>query len=190
MLYGGRVSKADPRTEAYGSTDEAISALGAARALVSDRARHAIILRLQSELFTVGAELATDAAELANLEKHFLVVTPEFTARVEKEIAELEATVRLPDAFVIPGGTPAGAALDVARTVLRRAERRIVALRGAEIAVSAELLRYVNRLSDLVFMLARAEEGAAIKPLTGRRVARTPAAPARTPPAPRGRSRG
>lgn len=190
LLYGGRVSKADPRTEAYGSVDEAISALGAARSLVADRGRHAIILRLQSELFTVGAELATDTAELANLEKHFLVVNPEFTARVEQEIAELEGSVQLPDAFVIPGGTPSGAALDVARTVLRRAERRIVALRSAEIAVSPELLRYMNRLSDLVFMLARAEEGASIKPLTGRRVARTPDAPARTRPAPRDRSRG
>ncbi|MDQ6691731.1 MAG: cob(I)yrinic acid a,c-diamide adenosyltransferase [Candidatus Dormibacteraeota bacterium] len=189
LLYGGRVSKADPRTEAYGSIDEAISALGAARAVVVDRARHAIILRVQSELFTVGAELATDATEIQNLEKHFLIVSPEFTARVEKEIGDLEATVQLPDAFVIPGGTPSGAALDVARTVLRRAERRIVALRTSDIAVSAELLRYVNRLSDLVFMLARAEEGAAIKPLTGRRAARTPVAPARTRPAPRGRPR-
>ena len=190
LLYGGRVSKADPRTEAYGSIDEAISALGAARAVVTDRARHAIILRLQSELFTVGAELATDSSQSETLEKHFLVISPEFTARVEQEIGELEATVQLPDAFVIPGGTPSGAALDVARTVLRRAERRIVALRAADVAVSLELLRYVNRLSDLVFMLARAEEGAAIKPLTGRRVARTPAEPARTRPAPRGRSRG
>jgi cob(I)alamin adenosyltransferase len=189
LLYGGRVSKADPRTEAYGSIDEAISALGAARAVVVDRARHAIILRIQSELFTVGAELATDATEVQNLEKHFLVVSPEFTARVEKEIDDLESTVQLPDAFVIPGGTPSGAALDVARTVLRRAERRIVALRISNIAVSSELLRYVNRLSDLVFMLARAEEGSAIKPLTGRRAARTPVAPARTRPAPRGRPR-
>jgi cob(I)alamin adenosyltransferase len=189
LLYGGRVSKADPRTEAYGSIDEAISALGAARAVVVDRARHAIILRIQSELFTVGAELATDATEIQNLEKHFLVVSPEFTARVEKEIDELESTVQLPDAFVIPGGTPSGAALDVARTVLRRAERRIVALRTSNIAVSSELLRYVNRLRDLVFMLARAEEGSAIKPLTGRRAARTPVAPARTRPAPRGRPR-
>mgnify|MGYP001474912745 CR=1 FL=1 len=189
LLYGGRVSKADPRTEAYGSIDEAISALGAARALVSDRARHAVILRLQSELFTVGAELATDDSEIENLEKHFLTVGPDFTARVEKEIAELEATVQLPDAFVIPGGTPSGAALDVARTVLRRAERRIVALRASNVQVSAELLRYVNRLSDLVFMLARAEEGAAIKPLTGRRAVRTPPAPARTRLAPRGRPR-
>ncbi len=185
LLYGGRVSKADPRTEAYGTVDEAISALGTARALIRDRARHATVLRIQSELFTVGAELATDAGEVANLQKHFLTVTPDFTARLEAEITALEATVALPDAFVIPGGTMAAAALDVARTVLRRAERRIVSLQQQHFPVSPELLRYVNRLSDLAFMLARAEEGAALKPLTGRRAARTPPAPARSRPAPR-----
>lgn len=190
LLYGGRVSKTDPRTEAYGAVDEAISALGLARAQVKDRGRHATILRLQSELFTVGAELATDAAEYSKLEEHFMVVTPDFTSRIEDEIVDLERRFPLPDAFVIPGGTMAGAALDVARTVLRRAERRIVALQHAGQLRNAELLRYVNRLSDLVFMLARAEEGAAVKPLTGRRSARSSRVPARTPRAPRRRSRG
>jgi cob(I)alamin adenosyltransferase len=190
LLYGGRVSKADPRTEAYGTIDEAISALGLARAAVKDRARHATILRVQSELFTVGAELATDSAEYSTLEKHFQVVTEDFINRVEQEIVDLEKRVPLPDAFVIPGGTPSAAALDLARTVLRRAERRTVALQLGGYAVKPELLRYVNRLSDLLFMLARAEEGTAIKPLTGRRADRTPAARARTRPAPRRRSRG
>ncbi len=189
LLYGGRVLKTDPRTEAYGAVDEAISTLGAARALVKDRGRHAIILRIQSELFTVGAELATDAAEYDKLEDHFMVVTTDFTGRVENEIVELERRVPLPDAFVIPGGTPAAAALDVARAVLRRAERRIVGLQQQGQLSNPEVLRYVNRLSDLLFMLARADEGTAVKPLTGRRAARRPAAPASTPPAPRRRSR-
>ena len=189
LLYGGRVSKTDPRTEAYGTIDEAISALGAARALIKDRGRHATILRLQSELFTVGAELATDPAEYSKLQEHFLIVTPEFTSRVESEIEDLERRIDLPDAFVIPGGTRESAALDVARTILRRAERRIVALQHAGHLQNPEVLRYVNRLSDLLFMLARAEEGSAIKPLTGRRAARTPRAPARTPRAPRRRLR-
>ena len=189
LLYGGRVSKADPRTEAYGTVDEAISALGFARAAVKDRARHATILRVQSELFTVGAELATDPAEYATLQKHFQVVTEDFTSRVEQEIIELERSVPLPDAFVIPGGTPSAAALDVARTVLRRAERRTVALIQRGYPVKPELLRYVNRLSDLLFMLARAEEGTAVKPLTGRRAARTPAQQAHTRPVPRRRLR-
>jgi cob(I)alamin adenosyltransferase len=157
---------------------------------VKDRARHAIILRLQSELFTVGAELATDPAEYGNLEKHFKVVTPDFTGRLETEIAELEQRVALPDAFVIPGGTTPAAALDVARTVMRRAERRIVALQAGGYDVKAELLRYVNRLSDLLFMLARAEEGSTVKPLTGRRAARNPPAPARTRREPTRRLRG
>ena len=190
LLYGGRVSKTDARTEAYGAVDEAISALGAARALITDRNRHAIILRIQSELFTVGAELATDAAEYDKLQQHFMVVTPDFTGRLEAEIAALEQEITLPDAFVIPGGTPAAAALDVARTVTRRAERRIVGLQEAGLLKNPEVLRYVNRLSDLIFMLARAEEGLAVKPLTGRRAVRSPAARARTRPAPRRRARG
>jgi cob(I)alamin adenosyltransferase len=189
LLYGGRVSKADPRTEAYGTIDEAISAIGAARALIADRGRHAIVLRVQSELFTVGAELATDPAEYATLEKHFLTVTDDFTNRVEEEIADLERRVPLPDAFVIPGGTPPAAALDVARTVVRRAERRIIAMQQRGYAVQPGLLRYVNRLSDLIFMLARAEEGSAMQPVTGRRAGRTPPGRARTPPAPKRRLR-
>ena len=189
LLYGGRVKKTDPRTEAYGAIDEAISTLGAARALVTDRGRHAVILRIQSELFTVGAELATDAAEYDKLEQHFMIVTPDFTGRVESEIVDLERRFPLPDAFVIPGGTPAAAALDVARAVLRRAERRIVGLQQGGQLRNPEVLRYANRLSDLLFMLARAEEGTAVKPLMGRRAGRRTAAPARTRPAPRRRSR-
>src|SRR5213080_1363428 len=190
LLYGGRVAKTDPRTEAYGDVDEAISALGAARALINDRGRHAIILRVQSELFTVGAELATDSAEYGTLQRHFKVVTADFTTRCEAEIADLEGRITLPDAFVIPGGTQPAAALDLARAIVRRAERRIVGLQQSGHLLNAEVLRYVNRLSDLLFMLARAEEGTTVKPLTGRRAGRTPAAPARIRRAPTGRLRG
>ena len=181
--------KTDSRTEAYGAIDEAISALGLARAQVRDRGRAAAILRLQEELFTVGAELATDPAEYETLRKHFLVITPAHTGRLEEEVHALEAAVALPDAFVVPGGSVAGASLDLARTVVRRAERRIVALADRAALPNPELLRYVNRLSDLVFMLARAEEGSAQRALRGRRVVRTPAAPDRTPRAPKDRSR-
>ena len=189
LLYGGRVRKTDPRTEAYGEVDEAISALGLARAQVRDRGRAATILRVQEELFTVGAELATDRSEYPSLEKHFLVITPAHTRRLEEEVHALEAAVPLPDAFVVPGGSVGAAALDVARTVVRRAERRIVALKDAGALPNPEVLRYVNRLSDLVFMLARAEEGSAQRALRGRRAVRTPRAPARTPRAPGGRPR-
>ena len=189
LLYGGRVRKTDSRTEAYGAVDEAISALGLARAQVRDRGRAAAILRLQEELFTVGAELATDPAEYETLRKHFLVITPAHTGRLEEEVHALEAAVALPDAFVVPGGSVAGASLDLARTVVRRAERRIVALADRAALPNPELLRYVNRLSDLVFMLARAEEGSAQRALRGRRVVRRPAAPDRIPPARKDRSR-
>src|SRR6202048_2079565 len=155
LLYGGRVAKRDAPPAAYGSVDEAISTLGAARALVKDRGRHAIILRIQSELFTVGAELATVAAEYDKLEQHFMVVTTDFTSRVESEIVDLERRVPLPDAFVIPGGTPAAAALDVARAVLRRAERRIVGPQQGGQLRNPGVLRYTDRLSDLLFMRGR-----------------------------------
>lgn len=169
--------------------DEAISSLGFARALVSDPGHHATILRLQSELFTVGAELATDREEYSKLEQHFATVTAAFTERVEAEITQLEGSVPIPDAFVIPGGTEPAAALDVARTIVRRAERRIVGLQDQGLLQNAELLRYVNRLSDLLFMLARAEEGGAVRPVTGRRVGQPRKEPTRTRPAPTRRAR-
>ena len=158
LLYGGRVSKTDPRTEAYGTVDEAVSTLGMARALSHYPRVREIVERLQRALFTVGAELATDLAEYDKLRKHFSVVTPEMTAALERDIDELDAVVKLPRGFVIPGGSPASAALDVARTTLRRAERRVVALHGAGLVTNPEVLRYLNRASDLTFMLARYED--------------------------------
>jgi cob(I)alamin adenosyltransferase len=189
LLYGGRVSKTDVRTEAYGAVDETISALGLARALTRDDDRRASILRIQRELFTVGAELATDRSQYDTLRKHFQVVTEAMTRQLEHEIGRLEASVPLADAFVIPGGSDAAAALDVARAVCRRAERRIVRVQEAGMLTNAEVLRYVNRLSDLLFMLARAEEGGASTPVTGTRASRTPRAPSRTPRAPSRRLR-
>jgi cob(I)alamin adenosyltransferase len=179
LLYGGRVSKTDARTEAYGAVDETISALGLARALTRNAGRRATILRVQRELFTVGAELATDVSKYDTLRQHFLVVTESMTSQLEDEITRLEASVPLADAFVIPGGTSAAAALDVARTVCRRAERRIVRVQEDGMLRNPEVLRYVNRLSDLVFMLARAEEGRATTPVTGTRATRTTRAPSR-----------
>ncbi len=158
LLYGGRVSKADLRTEAYGCVDEAISALGLARASTNDVRTKAIVLRVQRELFTVGAELATDRKEYPKLQRHFATVTPELTAALEAEITRLEAEVALPRAFIVPGGSVAAAALDLARTMIRTAERRIVRLLEEKKLENPEVLRYMNRLSDLVFMLARYAE--------------------------------
>lgn len=162
LLYGGRVAKDDLHTEAYGSLDEAISALGLARALDdAGGVRAQRILALQRELFTVGAELATDSRERHLLEQHFPTVTAAMVDALEEETHQLEARVPLPQAFVIPGGTPVAAALDIARTLVRRAERGAVTLHRAGGLGNPEVLRYLNRCSDLLFMLAReAEQGA------------------------------
>jgi cob(I)alamin adenosyltransferase len=161
LLYGGRVPKDDLHTEAYGALDEAISALGLARASSGDAAFAARVLELQRELFTVGAELATAKGERHLLEKHFAVVTPAMVDALEAEVHDLESRVPLPKAFVIPGGSVTAAAVDMARTFVRRAERRAVALRRAGELENAEVVRYLNRCSDLLFMLARqAEQGA------------------------------
>ena len=158
LLYGGRVSKANERTEAYGAIDETVSALGLAKALSPCEYVRTHIDRLQRELFTVGAELATDPLEREKLIKHFTVITPEMTVALEHAIDGITAEVKLPPEFIIPGGSPASAAIDVARTALRRAERRAVALYDAGSLDSHELLRYLNRASDFLFMLARYQD--------------------------------
>jgi cob(I)alamin adenosyltransferase len=158
LLYGGRVSKADPRCEAVGTTDEAISALGLARPLAHDPLVRQVIEGVQRELFTVGAELATDASHYHKLREHFDVVTPEMTARIEARIDELTRQVQLPRSFIIPGASAASGALDLARTIVRRAERRTVALQEQKLLANPELLRYLNRVADLLFILARFED--------------------------------
>ncbi len=161
LLYGGRIPKDDLHTEAYGSLDEAISALGLARAQEVDRERAERLLAIQRELFTVGAELATGPGEHAKLERHFATVTPAMVDALDSMLAGLEERVPLPPAFVVPGGSRVGAALDLARTLVRRAERRAVTLRRQGLLDNAEVIRYLNRLSDVLFMLAReAEQGA------------------------------
>lgn len=162
LLYGGRVPKDDLHTEAYGALDEAISALGLARSLCSDAARADRILGLQRDLFTVGAELATAAADRGKLERHFSTVTAAMVDALDAEVARLEESVPLPKGFVIPGGDPVAAALDLGRTFVRRAERRAVSLQRAGEVGNDEVLRYLNRCSDLLFMLAREAEGDAL----------------------------
>lgn len=158
LLYGGRVSKAHARTEAYGTIDEAVSALGLARALSSDERVVSLVLRCQRELFTLGAEMATDPASNDHLVRNFGTVTAEDVRRLEELITTLESEIVLPDSFVIPGDTPAGAALDLARTIIRRCERRAVALREEGLIQNDAILAYLNRLADFVFTLARFEE--------------------------------
>ncbi|TMK31078.1 MAG: cob(I)yrinic acid a,c-diamide adenosyltransferase [Actinobacteria bacterium] len=159
LLYGGRVSKADPATEAYGTTDEAVAVLGLARALSEDAALKGEILGLQRELFVVGADLAANPRERAKLEPEVSLVTVGMVERLEARIDELVAEHPLPKEFIVPGANPVSASLDVARSVIRRAERHVVELRDSGAEVSEALLRYLNRLSDLLFVLARIAAG-------------------------------
>ena len=158
LLFGGRVSKNDQRCEAYGAADQAVSAMGLARALSNDTRVKEVLFSLQHEMFTVGAELATASDQYKHLEDNFAVVNPDMVARLEALIDELEAEIELPDAFIIPGASPASGALDLARSLVRTGERRVVDLRDQGLLVNLDVLRYLNRLSDLLFMLARYED--------------------------------
>jgi cob(I)alamin adenosyltransferase len=159
LLYGGRVPKSDLRTEAYGTTDEAVAALGVARANLGDPALAALVLRLQRELFVAGAELATAAENQGRLTPGATRVTAEMVTAIERLIDDYVERTRMPEEFVVPGETPGSAYLDHARTIVRRAERGAVELAAVEPTTNRELIRYLNRLSDLLFVLARHEEG-------------------------------
>jgi cob(I)alamin adenosyltransferase len=157
LWYGGRVAKTDPRTEAYGSIDEANSALGLARSLCGKGQTdlHQTILSLQRELFVAGAELATAPEAADRLEGGVSRITDGMVDALEPQIDRYMEQVDLPPHFVIPGGTELSAALDLARSAIRRAERRTVELRDADGLAAEAVLRYLNRASDLAFALAR-----------------------------------
>ena len=154
-LFGGpRVRKDDLRVAAYGDVDELNSALGVAREeLLQQADLLARIDALQSELFTLGAELATPDADQAP--KEVPRIGPEHVARLEQEIDRLTGELPEMKNFILPGGSRAGAALHFCRTVCRRAERKAVSLADGS-PVSPQALAYLNRLSDLLFVMARA----------------------------------
>ena len=156
LWYGGRVPKYAGRPEAYGSIDEAASALGAARA-AADRGGelYADILRIQRELFVAGAELATAPEAAERLEPGVSKVTADMVDRLESDIDRYMDRVDLPPKFVIPGGTELSARLDVARTAVRRAERRVAALKDSGDLADEIVITYLNRLSDALFAMAR-----------------------------------
>jgi cob(I)alamin adenosyltransferase len=157
LWYGGRVPKSGGRPEAYGAVDEAASALGLARAAAagSDPELAEVILRIQNELFVCGAELATAPEAAERLEPGVSKVTPEMVDRLETDIDRYMEQVDLPPKFVIPGGTELSARLDVARTAVRRSERRVVDLKASGDLVDDTVLRYLNRASDTLFAMAR-----------------------------------
>jgi cob(I)alamin adenosyltransferase len=159
LLYGGRVDKSDARTEAYGTTDEAVAALGMARVFIADSLLADLVLRLQRDLFVVGAELATATENSHKLRPGSTKVTAEMVADLEEVIDDYVTRIRMPEEFIVPGESRGSSFLDFARTVIRRAERQTVAMDRAGLLSDREAVRYLNRLADLVFVLARYEEG-------------------------------
>jgi cob(I)alamin adenosyltransferase len=164
LLYGSRIPKSDPAAEAYGSVDETVAALGLARAFGESETIRSELLRLQRELFVVGADLATNPDQRTKLKPEISLVTEGMVERLERLIDEEVERNPLPREFIVPGANSTSAALDVARTLARRAERRAVALREAGREVNPDALRYLNRLSDLLFVLARSQAGGSEEP--------------------------
>jgi len=157
LLGSGRVPKYHRRPEAYGTVDEATSALGLARALSTSAELKEIVGKVQSDLYVLMAELAT-APE--NYDKVDFKIKPEDVHRIDAESERLKGQVEIGNRFIIPGDTVVGASLDVARTIVRRAERQVARLYHEGDVKNADALGYLNRLSDLLFILARWEEAA------------------------------
>jgi cob(I)alamin adenosyltransferase len=165
LLYGGRVPKDSVLPAAYGAVDEAQAALGLARAHAERGGElDTLLVALEADLWTLMAELATDPANRAKLTPGKSLVTDDMVDALERRIDDLSARFDPPTEFVVPGETPAGAYLDVARTVVRRAERDVLhayaALAAAGTAIDdSRCLAYLNRLSDLLWTMARWQEG-------------------------------
>jgi cob(I)alamin adenosyltransferase len=157
LLGGGRAPKDDVRLEAYGTVDEASSALGLGKALTQDQRVKSVCEEIQRGLYRLGAELATNPEAKGSFPR----ASTSDVSRLEELMAGLEADTVMPREFVLPGTTPASAALDLSRTVMRRAERTAVRLAREGGLRNPEALRWLNRASLLIFVLARYEEHAA-----------------------------
>ena len=171
LLYGGRISKDDARAEAYGTIDEAVACLGVARAEVRALAPTAapagplgdlgeMLLRLQRDLFVAGAELATNPDAWDRQRDGETRVDEAMLSGVEDMLDAAEHAVEMPRQFIVPGATRVSAALELARTVIRRAERRAIVLDRDRLVPGAWLMPYLNRLADLLWVLARLAEQA------------------------------
>ena len=169
LLFGGRVPKDDHRTEAYGTIDESVAALGLARAELTVMAEQdrlpeplaflpPLILHYQRELFIAGAELAANPDALEKLRDGVTRVNEAMLLAVEDELARAEARIEMPREFVVPGETRLSAALELARTIVRRAERRAMTMKREGILPGEWVVPYLNRLADLLWVLARAAE--------------------------------
>ncbi|MFN2607997.1 MAG: cob(I)yrinic acid a,c-diamide adenosyltransferase [Acidimicrobiales bacterium] len=159
LLFGGRVPKDSPTTAAGGDVDEAQAALGVARSLAPAGSElDALVVGAQRDLWVLMAELATAPANRSKLRPGQTLVTAEMVARLESTIDDLVIRFSPPTGFVVPGQSPVGAALDVARAVVRRAERRAL----AAAAPGSAVVPYLNRLSDLLWTMARWQEGTSL----------------------------
>jgi cob(I)alamin adenosyltransferase len=161
LFDGTRVPKSDSRIAAFGDVDELGAWLGFARASGLDRDLQSMLEQIQRDLFALGSRLADPGHKIAGRVTK-AAITGDDVARLESWIDELEEKLPPLRRFILAGGSPAGAALHIARTICRRAERAVVAL-GAD-AVEPELLTYVNRLSDLLFVMARSANQRAVAP--------------------------
>jgi len=191
LLFGGdRIPKDDLRTEAYGTLDETVAALGIARAELDLKRRldvlppalaeiETLVLRIQRELFVAGAELAANPAAWDRLRDGATRVSAGMVQALDAVLADYESRIEFPTEFVVPGETRTSAALELARTIVRRAERRAVTLERAGLVPGPHLLSYLNRLADLLWILARAAEQAEAHSATVARPARGRTARAR-----------
>ena len=155
LLGGQRVPKYDPRPQTYGVLDEASSALGVARATTKNQKIKDIILSVQKDLLIMGAELSSVPEDIQKLTRR---VGEGDIKRLEEIIDELQKNITLKNEFIYPGETPVSAQIDVGRTIIRRAERKAAGLKNEGLLRNAEINRYLNRLADMLFVLARYEE--------------------------------
>jgi cob(I)alamin adenosyltransferase len=156
LMYGRRVSKCHPRVEAYGCVDELNAAIGLARSASASAFVRENLFAIQAELIILMGELATAVEDLERYVKDgYSLITPQMTANLDQLINQIEAQKISFKGWATPGANPSAAALDLARTVCRRAERRVCALQEAGQLRNGEIIVYVNRLADLLWLFAR-----------------------------------
>ena len=170
LLYGGRVAKSNRRVAANGIGDEAISAIGLARASCDSDFLNDELLEIQRLMFLANAEITTEIEHLDKLREHFQTIGEEHVVELDELLKKLEDEIQLPPAFTIPGASFESATLDMARCKIRNLEREAVALFEDRMIQNGHLLTWLNRLSDCVFMMARyVDRGLPTEVVTGTR---------------------